>query len=246
MKCKLEINKTTNINKTIEKDEMENEMEGCEGNVDLVRCVQVELDHNNDKDFFFLDDNYVFRIKCKEEDEDECAGFADNNTDNCIGFSRIKCSGCGALTCFGAQQVNYNDDEDDENAKKFIIYYCDPCSRMYVACYNCITHEKCQLMTLVEHHNFNYKKFPLTSEINSGQIQQVVDERKWRLYGYYENETDEYNNDNIQFNFTTLLHVIPGYVYDAHKFGPITGPDGGGFSKWKCNICDTEVTYCDK
>ena len=106
---------------------------------------------------------------------------------------------------------------DDEDCT--MNYFCKNCEYYFTICLACYERtDIAYLMKLVSHPN----------------LENIKD------------STDEFKistNDDCDSN---IVYIAPRDYFDEKTFGPITGPDGGYSSQWKCDMCNTEREITDK
>jgi hypothetical protein len=144
-----------------------------------------------------------------------------------ISKSKIKCISCHNYTTYPSRIDQYD--------SKLFHYECRTCAGIYAVCVGCenITNETVHLAKLISHHNSeeveedgeNYK-------VTTFNFDNLREEEKTN-FTQYKDELDIYENSEI-------VYTQPTYFYDEDKFGPITGPDGGFQSTWKCK-CSTFI-----
>ena len=155
--------------------------------------------------------------EAKNDEQNHCPYFDQLEEHEEEQASFIFCPDCNQKSCYGT----FIDTEET-----LFHYLCKNCNSYYATCVTCYKNGKRVVCQLLSHHNHNCYCDPLHATYKVVQIQ--------------EHDNDDYSNDTeIEYNIST-------WKYDQNRFGDITGPDGGYFSRWKCQCCDGTYRITDK
>ncbi len=145
--------------------------------------------------------------ECQEEDYD-----------NCIGLTHIKCPSCENKTTYGVI-IDYEE--------QHFSYECKYCKKYFMICRDCYDDfSGGNPMELKEHFT--------TNKINKSDNYKITE-----LSG------NDYKN-TLMTDVKYIQYIKPIYFYDEKKFGDIIGPCGGYRPVWICNKHNKEFILSDK